>query len=157
LNLKLARIDDRLIHGQVIHGWIPKLGTTLVAVADSRLAANPDEQTVARLAVPESVDVLFVAPGQLAAVLAADARPVAVLFRTPVEALEAVQGGFQPQVINLGNLHFEPGKLQLRKTFCCSAPELAALRALADTGIEIEYQPAPDLKRTTVDLAHLGA
>lgn len=156
MNLQLARIDDRLIHGQVIHGWVPKLGSTLIAVADHHLAANPDEQFVARLAVPESVEVLFVTPAMLAETLANETRPVVILFRTPVEALEAIDHGFRPEHLNLGNLHFEPGKLQLRKTFCCSSRELDALRSIAAAGIVIEYQPAPDLKRTTVDLAQLS-
>jgi len=156
MNLKLARIDDRLIHGQVIHGWIPKLGSTLIAVADRHLAEHPDEQFVARLAVPEAVEVLFVAPEQLESVLAGEQRPVVVLFRTPVEALEAIDHGFRPEHLNLGNLHFEPGKLQLRKTFCCSSRELDALKSIAAGGVVIEYQPAPDLKRTTVDMAHLS-
>lgn len=154
MSVCLARVDDRLIHGQVIHGWVPKLHVDLLIVADRQLSAQEDEQMIARLAVPESVDVRFVSPSDVQqAVSGSDERKVIVLFRTPVDALEAIRHGFALQTLNLGNCHFEPGKMQLRKTFCCSNAELSALRDISAQGIEIAYQPAPDLKRVTVDLA----
>lgn len=155
MNLRLARIDDRLIHGQVVHGWMPRLGATLIVVADARLAGSPDEQMISRLAVPPGVDVVFVAPEFVAETLRSEERPTVVLFRTPLEAELAVQHGFSPEHINLGNLHFEPGKVQIRKTFCCSGPELAALRRLSGAGITVEYRPAPDFKGVAVDPAEL--
>lgn len=155
MNLRLVRIDDRLIHGQVVHGWMPRLGATLIVVADARLAESPDEQMISKLAVPPGVDVVFVAPESVAETLRGDERPTVVLFRTPLEAELAVRHGFATERLNLGNLHFEPGKVELRKTFCCSGDELAALRRLSGAGIAVEYRPAPDYKGVAVDPAEL--
>ncbi|RMF12924.1 MAG: PTS mannose/fructose/sorbose transporter subunit IIB [Candidatus Dadabacteria bacterium] len=153
MTLKLARIDDRLIHGQVIHGWLPRLDVDLLIVADRRLAENEEEQLISRVAVPESVDVRFIAPEELIMLLdVVQEHNTVILFRTPEAALDAVEHGFDLDALNLGNLHFEPGKMQLRKTFCCSDRELAALHKLLDRGIEMSYQPAPDVKRTAVEL-----
>ncbi len=149
MTVRLARIDDRLIHGQVIHGWLPRLSVDLVVVADRELADSEDQQQIACLAVPDGVEVQFVAPDQVADAVA-DERMAIVLFRTPVEACEALDAGFRPACLNLGNLHFEPGKIQLRKTFCCSNRELDALKRIAGMGIALEYQPAPDLKRLSL-------
>lgn len=157
MNLRLVRIDDRLIHGQVIHGWMPRLAATLIVVADAELADSPDDQMIARLAVPPGIDVIFVRPAGLEALMRDEARPAIVLFRTPVEAQEAVVEGFAPDSLNLGNLHFEPGKVQVRKTFCCNEQELTALRELRDRGITVEYQPAPDLKRVLINPDELSA
>jgi PTS system mannose-specific IIB component len=154
MSLCLARVDDRLIHGQIIHGWVPKLHVEVLVVADDALANHEDEQLIARMAVPESVEIRFVRPRDVQTTVSASAdKNVIVLFRTPVEAQAAIRHGFTPQSLNLGNCHFEPGKMQLRKTFCCSNLELSALRDISAKGIEIAYQPAPDLKRVTVDLA----
>ena len=154
MSLRLARVDDRLIHGQVLHGWVPRLNVDLLVVADAEMAGSKQEQDVAQLAVPPSVEVAFVDPAQVPEMLqAANGQNVLVLFRTPVQALEAFTAGLIVDQLNLGNLHFEPGKIQLRKTFCCSNKELRALRAIAEQGVEIAYQPAPDLKRVELDAA----
>ena len=123
MSVRLARIDDRLIHGQVIHGWLPRLSIDLVIVADNEMADSADQQSIARLAVPDEVEVQFVSPAAVAGLVAAEERAAIVLFRTPVEAWDALAAGFRPSCLNLGNLHFEPGKVQLRKTFCCSNRE----------------------------------
>lgn len=148
----MARVDDRLIHGQVIHGWVPSLGTEVLVVADVHMCDNEDEQFIARMAIPDELELHFLRPDRVAGFLQAEDRPTVVLFRTPMEARAAMDAGFAPTVLNLGNLHFEAGKVQLRKTFCCSEPELDALREIAARGVELEYQPAPDLKCVPIDL-----
>ena len=156
MTLKLARIDDRLIHGQVIHGWLPRLDVDLLIVADEQLAGSEEEQLISRVAVPESVDVRFISPAELSGLLdIIETHNAVVLFRTPQAALNAVEHGFELTRLNLGNLHFEPGKTQLRKTFCCSERELDALHKLLDRGIDMSYQPAPDVKRTSVELPRI--
>lgn len=156
MSLCLARVDDRLIHGQIIHGWVPRLRIDVVVVADEQTAASEDEQMIARMAVPEDVAIDFVEPAEACnRVKAWNNKNVLLLFRTPVQAWEAIKAGMALPSLNLGNCHFEPGKLQLRKTFCCSNKELSALREIAAAGVEINYQPAPDLKRAEVDLGAL--
>lgn len=153
----MARVDDRLIHGQVIHGWMPRLNARLLVVADPHLAIDPQEQLISRLAVPEDVEVRFIEPEKLPEVLdEVPERDILVLFRTPMEAWAAISRGFHPDSLNLGNLHFEQGKIQLRKTFCCNEAELAALRKIAKEGVTLEYQPAPDLRRIELDLDREG-
>lgn len=153
MSLCLARVDDRLIHGQVIHGWVPYLRIDVVIVADEQAAASEDQQMIARMAIPDNVTLAFVKPAEAYnQVQALNNKNVLLLFRTPIQAWEAIQAGMILPSLNLGNCHFEPGKLQLRKTFCCSNKELSALRKIAASGVEINYQPAPDLKRTEVDL-----
>ena len=58
--IALARIDDRLIHGQVVIGWGVPLGVRLIALVDDDVAANAWEQEIYRMAVPPGVEVEFV-------------------------------------------------------------------------------------------------
>jgi len=156
LKVALSRIDDRLIHGQVVYGWMPKIDANLIVVADAALVDDTAQQTIYELALPTGMEARFVHPRNLKAYLHHEQRPAVVLFRTPLAALEAYQEGFACPRINLGNLHFEPGKRSLRKTFCCNRQELSALRKLAENDIILEYQPAPDTKRVQLDPTELN-
>ncbi|MCH6547189.1 MAG: PTS sugar transporter subunit IIB, partial [Gemmatimonadetes bacterium] len=57
--MELVRVDDRLIHGQVVVGWGRELQPDLVVLANDEVAANDWEQELYRLGVPERIDVKF--------------------------------------------------------------------------------------------------
>lgn len=146
----LIRVDDRLIHGQVIHGWMPKLDATVIIIADTHLAEHPEEHFITRLAAPPETDVIFVSPTELSKAIDPEKNTI-ILFKTPTEVLLAINNGFQIERLNLGNLHFEEGKVQIRKTFCCNKAELTALQSIKDHGVDIVYRPAPDQKGIHLD------
>jgi mannose/fructose/N-acetylgalactosamine-specific phosphotransferase system component IIB len=112
IEIALARIDDRLIHGQVVTAWLPTLGRCdEILVCDDRAAGNPFVQQVLRMAAP---------PGQAVRVLsmdetivdfrqkANDARRVLLLARGPETVLCLLEGGVSIYYLNVGES--EPGR-----------------------------------------------
>ena len=65
--MTLVRIDNRLIHGQIIETWIPYTGAKIVIVADDALAADDLQQEIMSLAIPQTVESIFVSIEGLAA------------------------------------------------------------------------------------------
>ena len=57
--IQLCRIDDRLIHGQVVVGWGAALGLDYIAVVDDELAASEWEQDLYRAGLPENIEARF--------------------------------------------------------------------------------------------------
>ena len=152
--LLLARVDDRLIHGQVAHGWGSALHPTLLAIVSDSLRADPDRADLYLFAVPEGARgrVLSVAEALDPAFRSeADAERTILLFESPESALRLVEGGFQLPELNLGGLHHAPGKRELLPYVYLDARDLERLRALRGRGVRIYAQDLPSNAAHAID------
>ena len=111
--IALVRVDNRLLHGQVLEAWVPRLKAPRMVVADDEAAASPLAQAAMTLCMPPDVSVEVEPVGAVdwAALAAAPARSL-VLFRDVSGLVKAVEGGLTPAMapeVNLGNVHYVPG------------------------------------------------
>jgi PTS system mannose-specific IIB component/fructoselysine and glucoselysine-specific PTS system IIB component len=143
----LHRIDDRLIHGQVVVGWGQPLSLRFIVLVDDEVAASEWEQELYRMAVPPEMSVRFLSVGEAAAALPAlEARP------EPGIVLVADVGTMQRLVdarpgaitaVNVGGVHHAAGRTaRLRYVFLTPAEE-AGLRAMAARGVTVSAQDVP--------------
>lgn len=140
-----ARVDDRLIHGQVVVGWRQHLRFQEIWVVDDGLAADPFMGDVLRLAAPAEVVVQVRTVAQAAAALAADPeRRTLLLFKEPQVALALVEAGARLAQLNVGNLAARPGSRRAWQSISLTETHMAALDALAGRGISISFQATPD-------------
>jgi PTS system mannose-specific IIB component/fructoselysine and glucoselysine-specific PTS system IIB component len=157
MSIVLYRIDERLIHGQVVMGWGPQLSLEHYVVVDDELAASDWEQDLYRLGLPDnaSADFLTVedARGRLDE-LDADARPTVVLTRT-VAAMSGLAEGdaLRGREVNIGGLHHAAGRTERVPYVFLGQVEESGLRALADEGAEVSARDLPGSR--AVDLAVL--
>jgi mannose/fructose/N-acetylgalactosamine-specific phosphotransferase system component IIB len=145
--IALARIDDRLIHGQVVIGWGVPLGVRLIVLVDDDVAANAWEQEIYRMAVPPGVEVEFATRDAAIAGLRrweGDPRTVFVLTGT-VDTMAALVRGGQGTLrrVNIGGLHAGPGRRERLRYVYLTDGEAAALRALEADGTEVSAQDVP--------------
>jgi PTS system mannose-specific IIB component len=144
----LVRVDNRLVHGQVLEAWVPALAVQAILVADDEVAGNPLARAAMGLAMPRKV-VFRVAP--LAEVVAmlrpggagAPAGRTLLLVRDVRAAVALQEGGVALAHLNLGNVHFSAGREQVTPTVYLDGAEIEALRRLAASGIEIEGRAVP--------------
>jgi mannose/fructose/N-acetylgalactosamine-specific phosphotransferase system component IIB len=143
----LCRIDDRLIHGQVVLGWGRPLGIELIVLVDDQVAASPWEQDLYRMGVPPEMEVVFAsadaAAGRLAE-WAAQPRRVAMLtgdIPTMVRLRRENAGAVRR--INLGGLHHRAGRTERLPYVYLTEDELSELRSLEATGAEVSAQDVP--------------
>jgi PTS system mannose-specific IIB component len=145
--ISLVRVDNRLLHGQVLETWIPRLQVTAVVVVDDEAAASPLAQAAMSLCCPAEVpvEVLPWAAVDFAA-LAARPDPILVLIRDVAGLTAAAARGLTPALarrLNLGNVHFTAGRRPLTPSIFLAEEELAALRTLAAAGFEVEARAIP--------------
>lgn len=153
--ISFVRIDNRLVHGQVIEGWLPHLKVRRVLVLDREAAQSPLTRASMGLAVPEAV-ALQISPDDAALRNAADdAVPTLVLFRDVAGAFEAVQHGIRVARLNLGNIHFKDGRHPITASVFLDGEEIRELEQLAQAGVQIEAQALPSEK--PVGLAEIEA
>jgi mannose/fructose/N-acetylgalactosamine-specific phosphotransferase system component IIB len=146
MSVALYRIDDRLIHGQVVVGWGQPLGLGFVALVDEAVHASEWEQELYRMGVPPSVEVRFAGVEEAVAAVAdweADPR-VGIVLTGDIATMAALCAG-APSIrrVNVGGIHFRPGRTERLRFVDLSDEEAAALRALGASGVEITAQDVP--------------
>jgi PTS system mannose-specific IIB component len=145
----LARIDDRLIHGQVVEGWVNFLKATCILVADDRVAANPLQRTIMEISVPEGLKVIIGRVEDICAKIRSsslDAERAILLFSNPADVLRSLQAGLSCPSINLGGLHFVPGKRKIMDVLAVDDADLESLQAILKQGVRIDIQTVPTEK-----------
>ena len=156
----LVRVDNRLVHGQVLEAWLPALDAHGILVADDEAAGNVLARSAMALAIPPGVnfEVLRV---QVAADLlrpggkGPQASRTLLLLRDVRDAVALHQAGVPMPQLNLGNVHFGTGRKQVSASVFLNAEELSALDKLADGGTQVEVRAVPS--ETPVPLADLKA
>lgn len=145
-----VRIDNRLVHGQVIETWLPYTGARVLLVANDELAADDLQQEIMSLAIPNSTTTLFIRVDQVSETLRTQsakgraANDVLVLFEGCADARRAYDSGFSFPVLNIGNIHYGPGKVQLSPSVALGTDDESCLRFFSRNGVELDFRCVPN-------------
>lgn len=147
MTLLLSRVDDRLIHGQVVIGWGGPLRIDLVVLADNQVAAQAWEQEIYRMALPAGMSAEFATIEEAVARLDEwSSGPARVILLTGDIATMATLARAHPDLItqiNLGGIHHGPGRTEHLRYVYLDPQELGQLQALAAEGTGISAQDLP--------------
>lgn len=150
----LYRVDDRLVHGQVVVGWGQPLDLARIILVDDVVAESEWEQDLYRMGVPPEMEIVFLSARSAAAqlrTLQADAKPALLLTADigTMRTLAERTGGIAN--VNLGGVHHRDDRLQkLRYVFLSESEELD-LRALAAHGVTVTAQDVPGASPVPLD------
>lgn len=143
----LVRVDNRLVHGQILEAWVPRLQAREVLVADDEAAASPLARAALTLCVPPELSVRIQPLGSVKwGEVASSATPTLVIVREVEGVVRAKEGGLTPAMtpaVNLGNIHFAPDRGSITASVFLSRAELDALRGLERDGFHVEARPIP--------------
>jgi PTS system mannose-specific IIB component/fructoselysine and glucoselysine-specific PTS system IIB component len=144
--VELYRIDDRLIHGQVVVGWGQPLDLSFIVLVDDEVAGSDWEQELYRMGVPEEMEVYFESVASAIDRLPAyvsDERKGLLLTGDIDTMTRLVDGAGTIRGVNLGGIHHRTGRVQRLRYLFLSSEEEAALKALAGKGIAVTAQDVP--------------
>jgi PTS system mannose-specific IIB component len=144
-----VRVDDRLIHGQVIAVWCRHLHIDRIVIVDDGVAADAFVQEVLRLAAPRDVRLQVVALAEAVPTLNADAagrERTMILLKSPQAAAELYDGGLHFEALNIGGIGGRPGRKPVFKNIALSELEISTLRHLHDQGVRITLLTVPGEK-----------
>ena len=146
MSLVLARIDCRLIHGQVVETWVPHVNANLLIVANDDLYANPVLRSVMELAVPVGIRVRICRLDEAVAAIAeadrAGDRSI-LLVSNATDAVKVRKGGAAFNLLNIGNLHFAEGKVQISPSVFFAPEDFEALRWFRSHGVSVCVKGTP--------------
>lgn len=144
--LALVRIDDRLIHGQVVEGWAPRVQATHLVVASDQAAADPVQRALLSLAVPAHLRISCCSIQEAARCSRVgewDADRVLLLFANANDAALWVEAGGTCPSINVGGLHYAPAKTQVSTALFLNHEDLRVFQQLQRKGIRLEVRALP--------------
>lgn len=152
----LARVDDRLIHGEVVMGWIPAMRITRIIIVDDFLAANPFATRALQALVPPDIKCFVYTIKKASDRLMAEGpkgERLLLLVKTPLTLQALVEAGLSLQECNIGCVGIDTGRKPFFKNISLTRDEVLALDALRNHGCVPYYQLVPDQKRYDISAA----
>ena len=144
----LIRVDNRLVHGQVLEAWLPALDAHGIFVADDEAASNVLARSAMALAIPPKVTFQVEKVASAAELLrpggtGASGVRTLLLVRDVRDAVALRELGVPIPRLNVGNVHFANGRRQVAPSVYLDPAEMEALARLAAGGTEVEVRAVP--------------
>ena len=142
-----VRIDNRLVHGQIIETWLPYTHAKNIIVADDAVAGDDLQQQIMSLAIPQSVSCAFCPVEELndnIMALANGNGSTIILFSSCADVRRALDSGFRFNSVNIGNIHYGPGKKQISPSVALSSDDVSCLHYFKGQGIELDFRCVPN-------------
>lgn len=154
MSLALVRLDDRLIHGQVVVGWGQPLNAAFIVLVDDEVRGSEWEQDLYRMGVPANMEVVFASISEAERRLGeweADDRP-GILLTGDIDTMAAVVTAAAGRIrrVNVGGVHHRAGRTERLRYVYLTEEEAAKLRRLASNGVEISAQDVPTARAVPI-------
>ena len=152
--LSLVRIDDRLIHGQVVLGWSRVLKPDRIAVANDRIARSAWERKFYTASVPPHIKVSFLTLDEAVVELLNNLyknESVLMLFEAVRDVYTLVQKGVKLDEINVGGLHHREGAEELLPYVFLTEEDRELMRELVKCGVTLKAQDVPGNNATVIN------
>lgn len=146
MSLVLVRVDCRLIHGQVVETWVPHTGANCLLVANDDLVANEILKSVMEMAVPPGIHVVFSRVEEVRGVLSEIERKgekAILLCATFGDALDIFHRGVRFSTLNIGNLHYAAGKVEIAPSVYFTREDFEAVHCLSHLGVAVTVKATP--------------
>lgn len=156
MQIGLARIDDRLIHGQVATRWTKETNVTRIIVVSDEVAADTVRKTLLTQVAPPGVTAHVVDVAKMIRVYNNPkyaGERVMLLFTNPTDVERIVEGGVKITSVNIGGMAFRQGKTQVNNAISVDDKDIEAFKKLNERGIELEARKvSTDQKLKMMDL-----
>mgnify|MGYP001011245870 CR=1 FL=1 len=137
MEIVLARIDDRLIHGQVATVWSKETRCDRIIICNDDVANDAIRKTLLVQVAPPGVKV----------------NVLELLFTNPTDVVEMVEGGVDIKSVNIGGMSFREGKKMITNFISVNEEDIKAFLKLKERGVELEIRKVPgDRKKNLIEL-----
>jgi|InofroStandDraft_1065614.scaffolds.fasta_scaffold40293_2 Phosphotransferase system, mannose/fructose/N-acetylgalactosamine-specific component IIB len=142
--ITIARIDERLIHGQVAYAWSVAYKSEAIMVIDNEIAEDKFQVSLLQMACPAGIKCMVCSEEKGAELLKKyEKRKIFVVVKHPAALLSLCEKGIELKEINVGGLYFKEGRRQLSKTVYVDLGMEEVFRRLNDLGVKLENRTTP--------------
>ncbi|MHC5227100.1 PTS system mannose/fructose/N-acetylgalactosamine-transporter subunit IIB [Enterococcus sp. LJL99] len=141
-----SRIDDRLIHGQVVTTWVNMYNIEQIIVLNDKIANDTTQKNILAMAAPQGIKVKAFPVEKFAEIIKKTeiTRRTMLLFSSSVDVLTSVQAGVPIDALNIGGMRYQEGRERLTKALSVTPTEKEAFQELLIKGLDITVQMVPN-------------
>ena len=150
MTIKIVRIDDRLIHGQIVQGWLKTIDVDKILIVSDEVANDEMQKILLCMAVPSSVKHVIKNIKDASYEIANEVYEkdkLMILFSNPQDIVRMIDNGIKFQSVNIGGMHYAHGKKQLLTNLSVDKNDVVAFLKLIENGIELETRALPQDER----------
>ncbi len=151
----LARIDSRLLHGQVATAWTKTTQPTRIIVVSDAVARDELRKKLIQQAAPPGVKAHVVPIDQMIKIAKDDqhfgGQRAMLLFENPEDLLRAVEGGVPLKTVNVGSMAHSAGKVQPNKVLAFSQEDIDTFEKLKKAGLKFDVRKVPNDSKGNMD------
>lgn len=146
LNIVLTRIDDRLIHGQVVTAWSKITKANRIVVVDDEVAQDEFMVSILKMAAPASFNINILTISEATDLLKGEdtGERVIILVKRPETVLSLINNGVIIESLNLGGMGAKMGRTQLYRNISISEEEKDCFKEIISKGVKVYVQIVPD-------------
>lgn len=149
----LTRIDNRLIHGQIVTQWCGHVQADVLLVANDEVAHDSLRQSLMKMAAPQTVETRYFTLAQTIEALnnSTSDKKVAILCETPQDVFTLIEGGVNITTVNVGNMHMSKGKRAVAISVAVDDADVSVFKKIKERGVTLEIQRVPHCAKEKVE------
>ncbi|MBT3392472.1 MAG: PTS sugar transporter subunit IIB [Elusimicrobiaceae bacterium] len=149
--ITFIRVDDRLIHGQIIQAWLPVIKVEEILVVSEETAKDKIRKSMMRISVPQNYNLETLNCKSATNYLKEnESKKIMILCHTTKELRCLVDAGVDFKQVNIGGMHYSHGKEELVKNVFAGEEDRENLKFLLDKNIDIDTRMIPSAKNENI-------
>ena len=155
MQILLYRVDERLIHGQVVVGWSNSLKFDRIVLINDQVAFNKWERDLYLACVPPEMKATILPIDEGVAKILQNrfkGERIVILVDSPFDILRMVEKGVKINSVNVGGVHSKRNRMQILPYLCLSPEEISAFKKIISAGIKCECRDVPLAKKHDLSL-----
>uniref|UniRef100_UPI003F69087D PTS system mannose/fructose/N-acetylgalactosamine-transporter subunit IIB n=1 Tax=Streptococcus pluranimalium TaxID=82348 RepID=UPI003F69087D len=146
MTIVFSRIDDRLIHGQVVTTWVNMHKIEQIIVLNDKVAGDKTQKSILTMAAPQGISVKAFPVEKFGEIIKTNkiTRRTMLLFTTSEDVLRAYEAGVPIPSLNVGGMRFQEGREKLTKSVAVTPSEKKAFKKLLENSVEVTIQMVPN-------------
>ncbi|HCM84694.1 MULTISPECIES: PTS system mannose/fructose/N-acetylgalactosamine-transporter subunit IIB [Enterococcus] len=152
-NIVFTRIDDRLIHGQVMTAWVHETKANEIVIIDDEVAQDDFLKMIMSSSAPTGIKVLIFSEAAAIDYLQqeADGNKIIVLAKNPTVIQHIIDGGVEINALNVGGMGARKDRSQLYRNISVSDAERQCFRTIKEKGVNVYVQVIPEEKSVNIE------
>lgn len=151
MSVKMIRIDDRLIHGQIVAAWAKSLSIKRIWIVDDGVAKDVFITNVMKMVSPPDAELVITGTDEVEKLIPefdGTDKNTLILVKYPKVAKLLFEAGVGLRELNVGGMGANADRKKLFKNISASEEERATLKEIRNAGVKVYFQVTPNEKQT---------
>lgn len=151
MSVRMIRIDDRLIHGQIVAAWAKNLSVRRIWIVDDGVAGDAFITNVMKMVAPPDTELVITGTDKIKEMVEefdTSDKNTLILVKYPEVARHLFEAGVRIRELNVGGMGANADRKKLFKNISASEEERRTLKAMMESGVKVYFQVTPNEKQT---------